>query len=191
MQILVYSGNADARTHRQMLDAGADQYVVKTGRTDRCSTDWNGQPPDYRRYPGNANTKSRPRGRLAARRFGRVPPVRIGRVNRAVTQEQFGRSVLVSFAGQAGSRDARWRIQRSVRKRSPGLAIAFGCASQSVHSHIPRLFRVTGSCRWLGQGRGCGFGGEPIGLVWAGPARLSEPGHAVDLEWLALLAVGE
>ena len=33
LQILVYSSNTDARTHRQMLDAGADDYVIKTGRT--------------------------------------------------------------------------------------------------------------------------------------------------------------
>jgi DNA-binding NarL/FixJ family response regulator len=33
LQILVHSGNADTRTHRQMLAAGADDYVIKTGRT--------------------------------------------------------------------------------------------------------------------------------------------------------------
>jgi len=33
LQILVYSSNTDKRTHREMLDAGADDYVVKTGRT--------------------------------------------------------------------------------------------------------------------------------------------------------------
>jgi DNA-binding NarL/FixJ family response regulator len=32
MHILVFSGRQDARVQREMLSAGADQYVVKTGR---------------------------------------------------------------------------------------------------------------------------------------------------------------
>jgi len=32
MHILVFSGRQDARLQREMLVAGADQYVVKTGR---------------------------------------------------------------------------------------------------------------------------------------------------------------
>ena len=32
MHILVFSGREDAATSRSMLDAGADQYVLKTGR---------------------------------------------------------------------------------------------------------------------------------------------------------------
>jgi DNA-binding NarL/FixJ family response regulator len=32
MHILVFSGRQDARVQREMLGAGADQYVVKTGR---------------------------------------------------------------------------------------------------------------------------------------------------------------
>ena len=32
LQILVYSGNAAPRDQQRMLDAGADDYVVKTGR---------------------------------------------------------------------------------------------------------------------------------------------------------------
>ena len=32
MHILVFSGRQDARLQREMLGAGADQYVVKTGR---------------------------------------------------------------------------------------------------------------------------------------------------------------
>lgn len=33
LQIVVYSGNADAWNHQRMLAAGADDYIVKTGRT--------------------------------------------------------------------------------------------------------------------------------------------------------------
>jgi DNA-binding NarL/FixJ family response regulator len=32
MHIVVFSGRQDARVQREMLGAGADQYVVKTGR---------------------------------------------------------------------------------------------------------------------------------------------------------------
>ena len=32
LQILVYSGNAAPHDQQRMLDAGADDYVVKTGR---------------------------------------------------------------------------------------------------------------------------------------------------------------
>ena len=32
VHILVYSGRSDARVQRDMLDAGADQYLLKTGR---------------------------------------------------------------------------------------------------------------------------------------------------------------
>jgi DNA-binding NarL/FixJ family response regulator len=32
MHILVFSGRQDTRLQREMLGAGADQYVVKTGR---------------------------------------------------------------------------------------------------------------------------------------------------------------
>jgi DNA-binding NarL/FixJ family response regulator len=32
MHILVYSGRSDIRVQRDMLDAGADQYLLKTGR---------------------------------------------------------------------------------------------------------------------------------------------------------------
>jgi len=32
MHILVYSGRSDSRVQREMLDAGADQYLLKTGR---------------------------------------------------------------------------------------------------------------------------------------------------------------
>ena len=32
MHILVYSGRSDLRVQRDMLDAGADQYLLKTGR---------------------------------------------------------------------------------------------------------------------------------------------------------------